>query len=57
MKTFKLEITEILSKQVYVKADNRAEAIEKAKHLYETEKIVLDSGNFIDKEIKVVNYE
>ena len=57
MKTFKVEITEILSKSLVIKAESEEEAKEKAKYLYDSEQIVLDSDNFINSEIKIINYE
>ncbi len=57
MKEFTIEITETLSKSVVIKADSEEEAIEKAKYLYNIEEIVLDSDDFIDKEIELISYE
>ena len=57
MKEFKIEITEFLSKIVEVKANNVDEAIEKVKIMYDEETIILDSNNFVNKEIKMVNNE
>ncbi|MCD6112938.1 MAG: hypothetical protein J7J86_06685 [Bacteroidales bacterium] len=57
MKKIKIEITEILSKSLVLKADSEKKAIEKAKYLYDNEEIVLNSDNFMDKEIKIISYE
>ena len=57
MKKFKIEITEILSKTFDIEANSEEEALEKVEILYKQEKIILDSNNFVDKEIKMVNNE
>ena len=53
-KEFKIEITETLVKQVSVRANNKYEALEKAKEMYSKEQIVLDYSDFYDNDFKVV---
>lgn len=43
MEEYEIEITETLSRVVKVKAENLADAIEKASDLYYGEKVVLDA--------------
>ncbi len=57
MKEFKVEITETLSKIITIKANTLEEALESVTKMYEQEKIILDSDNFIEKEIKLVEDE
>ncbi len=57
MKEFKVEIAEFLSKVFIVKANTSEEALENLTEMYDKEKIILDSENFVDKEIKIVDYE
>ena len=57
MNKFKIEITETLSKIIEVDADNIEEALERVETMYKEEKIILDSSDFIDKEIKLFNDE
>lgn len=57
MNKFKIEITETLSKIIEVEADNIEEALERVETMYKEEKIILDSSDFIDKEIKLFNDE
>ncbi len=55
MKKFDVEITEYLQKTVSVEADNETEAVSKVEEDYNKEKIVLDSSDFIDKDIEIYN--
>jgi len=57
MNKFKIEITEKLAKIIEVNANTEEEALQIVKKMYEDEKIVLDSGDFIDKEIQLVSDE
>jgi len=58
MKTYKLEIKEILSKIVEIDADNIDEAYLKVKEKYRNELIVLDSSNYFGTEIEIIeNYQ
>lgn len=51
METFKIEVRETLSKIVEMEAKTVEEAILKVKKLYKNEKIILDSGDFIETDI------
>lgn len=55
MKEFEVEITETLSKIIKIKANTFEEALESVTKMYEQEQIILDSDNFIKKEIKLVD--
>ncbi len=55
MKKFDVEITEYLQKTVSVEADSEADAVAKVEEDYNKEKIVLDSSDFIDKDIEIYN--
>ena len=55
MKKFDVEITEYLQKTITVEADNETDAVSKVEEDYNKEKIVLDSSNFIDKDIEIYN--
>ena len=55
MKKFDVEITEYLQKTVSVEAENEADAVSKVEEDYNKEKIVLDSSDFIDKDIEIYN--
>ena len=57
MKEFKVEITETLSKIVEIQANDVDEALEAIKEMYYKELIILDSRDFVDKEINMVNNE
>ena len=57
MKEFKVEITETLLRVIEVRANNSTQALEKVKLMYEQESIILDSNDFVDKEIKALNDE
>lgn len=48
MKTFIIEITETLQKQIQVDADSEEDAIYKIKNQYNQSIIVLDESNYID---------
>jgi hypothetical protein len=53
MKTFEIEVCEILSRIVRVKAENQNDAILKVKEMYRNEEIVLDADDYIDTEISL----
>ena len=55
MKEFKVEITETLSKIIKIKANTLEEALKGVIKMYEQEQIILDSDNFVEKEIKLVD--
>lgn len=52
-KEFKVEIKEILSRIVTIKAKSEEEAYQKVKQLYKNEEIVLDDNDFLDVEFTV----
>ena len=53
MPKYKVEITETLSRIVEVEAENKDSAVSKIKDFYRQEKIVLDSNDYLDTEIKI----
>ena len=52
MKTFKLEIKEILSRAVEAEAETLSDAIDIANDMYNSEKIVLDASDFVTNTIE-----
>ncbi len=52
MAAYKIEVQEFLSKIIEIKAKNKEEAISKVKGMYQSEKIILDSTNYVTTEIK-----
>lgn len=54
MKTYTVEITETLCKQIQVKASSMSEAIAKVKDDYRKEKIVLDESHFLEAEFEII---
>lgn len=54
MKTYELEIHEILARIVKVKAESEEQAIEKVQEMYDNEEIVLDWSNCVSSEIDFV---
>jgi len=57
MKTFEIEIQEILSRIVEIDAKSEGEALQKVKEMYQKEEIVLDSSDYLDTEIKELGNE
>ena len=55
MKTYEVEITEILQKVIEVKANSKEEAYKIIDEKYNNEEIVLSENDFVCKEIKLVN--
>lgn len=53
MQKYQVEINETLSRVVEIEAENESDAISKIKDLYRQEKIVLDSDDYLDTEIKI----
>lgn len=51
MPTYKIEITEILQKEIEVEAENIESAIQIANEKYKSEEIVLDYSDFIEFKI------
>ena len=54
MKTYAVEITETLQRTVYIDAKSAEEAQDVAEERYHNEEIVLDSSDYQDTEIEVV---
>ena len=52
MSMYKIEIEEILSRTINVKADSHEDAIEKVKRLYDNSEIVLDADDFSEVNFK-----
>ncbi len=50
----KVEVTEILQRIIEVEATSDYEALDMVIKKYEEQKIVLDWGDFTDKEIKII---
>lgn len=54
MKNFKFEITETLQKTINIEAENENDAYKIISDMYKNGDIILDSDDFIDKEINIV---
>ena len=54
MKTYRVVVTETLQRIVYIDAKSAEEAKDKAEERYRNEDIVLDSSDYQDTEIEVV---
>lgn len=54
MKTYRVVVTETLQRIVYVDAKSAEEAKDKVEERYHNEDIVLDSSDYQDTEIEVV---
>ena len=54
MQNYKIEITEILRREVEIEAENIDSAIQIITEKYKSEEIVLDSSDFVD--YKIVEY-
>lgn len=54
MPNYKIEITEVLRREVEIEADNIENAIQIITEKYKSEEIVLDSSDFVD--YKIVEY-
>lgn len=55
MNTYKFEITEILQRTVYIEATDEKEAYEVIRKKYKEEDIVLNSSDFIESEIIIID--
>ena len=55
MSEYKIEITEVLQRIITISAADEDGAIAKIKELYHAEDIVLDSGDYVDTDFKVVS--
>lgn len=51
MKKFEIEVKETLSRLITVTAKNLDQAIDQVQNMYDSEEIVLDSGDLCDSEI------
>jgi hypothetical protein len=51
---YDVEITETLQRTLHINAESEEEAYGIAKRMYRECEVVLDSGDFIDKEIEVL---
>lgn len=56
MKTFEIEIKEILSRVISIEAENSIEAVSIVEKLYKNEEIVLDYNDFKNKEIVLFGF-
>ena len=54
-KKYKVEITEVLCRQVEIEADTEDEAVELATEMYEATDIVLDYEDFVSLHIDAVD--
>lgn len=54
MNEFKIEIVELLSTVVDIKAKDKEQAVQLAKSMYEKEEIILTSEDYVSTEIKEV---
>ena len=54
MKTYKVVVTETLQRTITINADNEGEALDKVQEMYDNEEIVLDSSDYQDTKIEVV---
>ena len=54
MKTYRVVVTETLQRIVYIDAKSAEEAKDKVEERYHNEEIVLDSSDYQDTEIEVV---
>lgn len=52
MKTFKLEIQEVLSKVIEIEAETLSDALDIAHDMYNSGEIVLDASDFVTKTIE-----
>ena len=54
MKTYAVVVTETLQRTITINANNKEEALDKVQEMYDTEEIVLDSSDYQDTKIEVV---
>jgi hypothetical protein len=57
MKTFKIEIQELLARVIEVQAENATEAFSKVNELYFKTEIVLDYNDFVEVNFIEINSE
>ena len=54
MKTFIVEISETLQKQVHIEADSEEDAISKIRNQYKKEDIVLDESDYVNTQFEIL---
>jgi hypothetical protein len=54
MKTFIIEITETLQKQIQVEAESEEDAISKIRNQYQKEDIILDESDYVNTSFGVL---
>lgn len=54
MRKYKIEITEVLQKQIIIEAENIDKAILEAKELYQNQSVVLDDKDYIETKFEVI---
>jgi DpnD/PcfM-like protein len=54
METFKIEVQEILSRVIFIEAENQEDAILKINKMYRNEEIVLDAQDYLDTNIQPI---
>ncbi len=55
MKIFKIEIQELLSRSIDIEAENEKDALTRINEKYKNEEIVLDSFDYYETQIKMIN--
>lgn len=53
MKTFIIEITETLQRQIKVEADSDEDAISKIRNQYQKEDIILDESDYVNTQFEI----
>lgn len=54
MKTFEIEVQEVLTRLINIEAKNKSDAILKAKEMYNNEEIVLDADDHLSTEFILI---
>lgn len=57
MAKFKVEITEILQRQLEVEVPSKEDALRQIEQMYKEQEIILDSSDYKDCSIKLLNKE
>ncbi|MCF6287960.1 MAG: protein dpnD [Proteobacteria bacterium] len=57
MRSYSIEVIEVLSRVVNISAKDEDDAYFKVKKMYQQEKIVLDDSDYVDTEFKELKYE
>ncbi len=55
--TYKVIVSEVLEKEIEIKATNEQEAIAEAETLYQKEEIVLDSSNYDHSDFRISGWD